>query len=627
MTLAILIFSSYIGIIALSFALTLVLAIFVATQLYVHEHEQAAGDLQHQGTVDGQLVFRMNFSKWRSGFSLFQSLDSLVYSHALDYYLVVVFLLCVVTNSIYNRLIVPFVMVFITFQLVPSLKRFAMKEWSNSAIITTMNLGNSSMFFFMFPYTLSSLLRLYWKDWVDQTHLNDNLLSYLWLIIVNCLLNDLVKSRDYKETGRQLGVRQDIEKKFLALFQTYTENESVILHRVNLISKLSELNDIEKNFWKNINSWKKLEFDSNYWHHSLDDTLKIKIKELKKTTLDRWTKFRSNVAEFIYEYCHKRTSNALFEDSIYVIMDVVNKNRTVLQEEILNFEEFFHGDLTKFKNVYNEISSFYHYLRNKAASPNSIYKEKYDAFVKQKDKHFGNYRPSKFGIRNVGRRETYVKVTNKDPNSLKKAADLLTQFVLDGTCGKVAGDNPTTLSLINSEKMVCDFGEYRFYFHTLSEKLLSQSQGYQKIKFSSLVQLLLKFFIARIEFIVAFFIILTQVYKGGLENLVILGIIFFGILIETHLGHAKLWSVIYFIYLVKTTISYQMQSSSSLINEDALFYKILLMVVGTHDYIIDSLTTLAVFSLIQVLKSRGFSDNFLITFEDVGTALARVNLF
>jgi hypothetical protein len=154
MTLAILIFSSYIGIIALSFALTLVLAIFVATQLYVHEHEQAAGDLQHQGTVDGQLVFRMNFSKWRSGFSLFQSLDSLVYSHALDYYLVVVFLLCVVTNSIYNRLIVPFVMVFITFQLVPSLKRFAMKEWSNSAIITTMNLGNSSMFFFMFPYTL-----------------------------------------------------------------------------------------------------------------------------------------------------------------------------------------------------------------------------------------------------------------------------------------------------------------------------------------------------------------------------------------------------------------------------------------------------------------------------------------
>lgn len=608
--------------------LALVLGIFVATQLYVHSHEHSEGDLQYTGIIDGQQVYKMNFSKWRTcHYSLFQNMDSLVYSHALDFYLVAVFLLCVVTNSIYNRIIVTFVMIFITAQLVPSLKRFSMKEWSNSAITTTMNLGNSFMFFFMFPYTLASLLRLLWKEQVDKTHLNDNLLSYLWLIIVNCLLNDLVKSREYKETSRLLAVRQDIEKKFLALFQTYTENESAIFQRVNLISKLGELNDIEKSFWKNINSWKSLQFDPNYWHHSLDDTLKLKINDLKKESLDGWTRLKSTIAEFIYEYCHKRTSNALFEDSIYVIMEVVNKNRTVLQEEILNFEDFYHGDLSKFREVYNNISSFYHYLRNKAANPNAVYKQKYDNFVKQKDKHFGFYRQSKLGIRNLGRRESYVKVVNKDPAWLKKATDILTKVIFDGTSGKVEGENLTTLSLINSEKMVCDFGEFRFYFHTLSEKLLSQSQGYQKINLTSFMQLFLRFIVARIEFIVAFFIIFTQVYKGGLENLVILGIIFFGILIETHHGHAKLWSVIYFIYLVKTTISYNMQNSDFLINENSLFYKVVLMITGTHSYITDSLITLAVFSLIQLLKSRGFYDNFMITFEDVGSALARVGIF
>jgi hypothetical protein len=464
------------------------------------------------------------------------------------------------------------------------------------------------------------------KEEAKKAHLNDNLLSYLWLIIVNCLLTDLVKSKDYKENGRMLAVRQDIEKKFLALYQTYTENESAILNRVNLISKLTELNDIEKLFWKNINSWKKLQFDSNYWHHSLEDSLDLKISELKKNNLDGWTRLKSSVAEFIYEYCHKRTSNALFEDSIFVIMEVVSKNRTVLEEEILNIEDFFNGDLSKYKDVYTNISSFYHYLRNKAASPIAIYKQKYNTFVKQKDKFFAPYRQSKIGIRNA-RRESYVKIVNKEPSVLKKGANILAKIIIEGPTYKVdSAERKTSQSLLDTEKMVCDFGEYRFYFHTLTDKILIQSEGYQKIKFSSLMRLLMRFFIARVEMIVALLIIATQVYKGGMENMVILGIIFFGILIETHLGNARFWTVIYFIYLVKTTISYQLESSLTILDSKSLIYKLLYMLTGSNNYFMDSLISLAVFGLIQVLKSRGFQENYMVTFEDVGTAIIRVTL-
>jgi hypothetical protein len=626
---AILIFSTFICIVSLSFVLTLVLAIFIATQLFVHKHVHSLGDIHFEGVVDGKQVYRMDFSKWRdSGFKVFKRLDSLIYAHALDYYLVGVFLLCVVTLSVYNGFTLMIVMIFTTMQLIPALKKFSMKEWSNSAITTTMNLCNSIIFFLMFPYTLSAVLRIYLKESFGNNHLDDNLLSYLWLIIANCLLNDLVKSSDYKEIGKILNVRQDIEKKFLALFQTYTENESLIMDRVNLISKMDELNDIEKNYWKNINSWKQLHFDSNYWHHSLDDTLKIKVNELKASNLDRWTAFKSNLAETIYDYCHKRTSNALFEDSIFVMMDVVNKNRTVLQEEILNIEDYFHGDFTKYKEVYDQIYDFYHYLRNKAASPNQIYKQKYDEFVKKKDKVCLNLHPGRRPIyHNHSRKENFFKLVNKESAVLNKAASVLAKAIINGSTGKLETENHETKAIVNAEKMVCDFGEYRFFFHSLSEKLILQSQGYQVIKFSALFQLIMKFMIARIEMLVAILIILTQVYKGALENIVILGIIFFGILIETHLGHAQLWSVIYFIYLVKTTISYQVQSSFSLIDKSTTLFKTMAMITGTPNYIIDSLITLAVFSLIQVLKRRGFSQNFMISFEDVGTAISRVGFY
>jgi hypothetical protein len=603
-----------------------VLSIFVATELYVHSHQQSASDLQYRGVVDGKKVYSLDFLKWRDySFKIFKSLDSLIYAHALDYYLVGVFLLCVVTNSVYNRFTLMVVMVFTTMQLIPALRKYSIREWSTSAITTTMNIVNSLLFFLMVPYTLTALLRHFWSEELNKTHINDNLLSYLWLIIANCILSDLVKSRDYKEVGRVLAIRQDIEKKFLALFQAYTENESAIFRRINLISKLTELNEIEKNYWKNINCWNKVQFDCNYWHHSLDDSLKMKISDIKQNSLTSWTRLKSNFAETVYEYCHKRTSTALFEDIIFVIMDVVNKNRTVLQEEIINIEDFFHGDYTKYKDVYNQISTFYHYLRNKAAAPNTLYKQKYDAFVKLKEKEANTFTFEKIGLKNFGRREKEIKLVNKDPALLKKAVDVLSKAIIYGKIGKTEVHTQDSKNFVDSDRMICDFGEYRFHFRNLSIKLMRKSQGYQVIKVSIFLEIAFNFLIARIETLVAFLIIFTQVYKGGVENIIILGIIFFGILIETHQGHTKLWSVIYFIYLVKTTISYQIQSSLSLIDKSSNFFKIIAMITGCHNYIIDSLLTLAVFSLIQVLKSRGFSQNYMVTFEDVGTAMARVN--
>jgi hypothetical protein len=629
--------SSFLLIVSISFIVSLYLAIFVATKLYIHDHTRKEGDIFFDGFVSGKKHLSMDFSKWRaSSLTFFSRIYNNSFVHALDYYLIVLFLFCVINSSIYNILILFVITMFTTVMMIPALKKFSIREWSKVTLSTSMNIVNAILYAIITQYTLAAFFRPLLSESAGKDFLSNGLESYLWIIISNCLIIDLVKSKDYIENGRTIMAQREIEKKFIALYQAYDQNEKSILSRVKLVTKLMELDEIENKFWTERKNWKSLKFDPHYWHHSFEDTLSSKEEEVRSKSLEGWTKFSSKLSQVIYDYCHKKTSDYLFEDAIYILMRVIQKNNEVLKGDILDIEGFFEGDFKRCDEMYKEITSFYHYLRTQAASQTSVYKKYYDELIKfQKMNDAKLIRESRVLqkvaiMKSVPKahpkyKETY---TNKDSELLKKAVEILSDAIFTGTCGRVREANTEEYHILDKtidwDKMDCDFGEYRMRFYNLTVKLTKHSKGYQSMKPSIFLEILVKFLVSRIEYFVALVVVLAQVYKGALENIFILGIIFFGILMETHHGHSKLWSIIYFIYLAKASLSYVEMNYTWLLGFLKESYRATSFISGHHSYIADSLILSLVFCLIQILNMRGFSEQYLISFEDVGTALARV---
>lgn len=615
--------------------MSLYLAIFVATKLYIHDHTRKEGNIIFNGFVEGKKLLTMDFSKWRtSSLIFFSRLYNLAFTHALDIYLIGLFVFCVINSSIYNIFILFFVTIFTTIMMVPALRKYSLKEWSKVTLSTCMNVVNAILYTIIIQYTIAAFFRPLLSEAARKDFLSSGLESYLWIIISNCLLSDLVKTKEYFENGKSILSQRDIEKKFIALYQAYDQNENAIMQRVKLVTKLTELNEIENKFWNERKSWKNLKFDSNYWHHSFEDTMSSKEEELRSVSLEGWRKYYSKLSNLIFDYFHRKTSEYLFEDAIYILMKVVQKNHEVLKGEILDIEGFFEGNFKNYLEIYKQISSFYHYLRTKASSQTSVYQKHYDELIQfqaEKDKKLKEEKIKECEQTIKGTLKALQKnkesIANKDPELLKKAVDIIFESVWTGTrresCDLMTNHHILTKTL-DLDKMECDFGEYRMRFHNLTAKLIKHSKGYQSMKLSMFLEILSKFLISRIEYFVAFLIILVQIYKGALENIVILGIIFFGILMETHHGHSKLWSIIYFIYLTKSSLSYVEVNYAWLISFLKDSYRATSFISGQHSYIADSLVLSLVFCLIQILTNRGFSDKYLITFEDVGTALARV---
>ena len=184
------------------------------------------------------------------------------------------------------------------------------------------------------------------------------------------------------------------------------------------------------------------------------------------------------------------------------------------------------------------------------------------------------------------------------------------------------------------DHMNCDFGEYPVRFSHMNNDLIKRSRGYLVIRFRVLLRMLTQMFISRIEYVVALLIVLVQVYKGAIENLLILGIIFFAILVETHHGSSKWWNRLFYIYLFKCTVAYMLDNFSQTTDQGSQIksidqnigglYQVFFMIVGTPAYAYDAFILLSIFFVNIVLGMTGFSQKYLVEVEDPGTCIARM---
>jgi hypothetical protein len=482
-------------------------------------------------------------------------------------------------------------------------------------------------------YTLAGFIKYsdpiskieFWKRLFEQT-----MLSFLWVGILNFTIADFMNSEDFKSEKALLNKKNELHTKFAALHQAYHENEEVIFQRVKLIKKLNELDSIEKNFFNNVNDWKNLKFDSKYWQKDMLNIIERREDELRKKHLPSWIQFKSKLAESFYNYCYRRTSVSFFEDFLFLLLQVFSKNQFLLRGGIINISDYYSGDFTKYENVFTDISNFYHGLKNKETLPSNTYRNKYNELIKRAAQKFKkleerNNGPMKgIGAHPARDRMMSQEIIQKERADLKRAANFLYSILLHEP---VDSEENTAQG---SDFMVCNFGEYRIKFYNLTMNLMKTSMGYQQMRVGVLIKILLMFLLSRLEYLVCVLIIILQIYKGAIENFIIIGIIFFGILIETHHGHSKWWSILFYIYLVKCSMAYTLEnlsiSDQQSISQGSLsvVFKAFFILVGSPAYGLDALILISIFVLNQVLKMKGFSEKYLIEFEDPGTCIARV---
>jgi hypothetical protein len=592
----------------------------------------------------GRQILSMDFLEWKkSVFSKSNFILTLIYDHVLEYYLVFMYLLSVLNPSIYNSLLLIVVLFMITSQMIPYLNKFSISNMSPGQIRNFTFLFNIVIYIMMVNYTCASIVRNsktvrqieFWRRLIDQT-----LVAFLSVLVLNFCISDFMNTDDFKEEKDMLNKRAAIKVKFGALLEAYKQNEDAIFERCRLISKMKELDSIEKLFWQNLDQWKRLKFDFNYWYKDIHALMAIREDNLKKKYMTGVARLRTSMAESIYKYCDDHTSSSFFEDFLYLLLQVFSKNQFLLKGGILNIEDYYGGDFSKYETVYSEISTFYHGLRNKEQGANNVYKTKLSELRKYFTKKLKKENKDPKAQTNLRRGQSIVdsgallKISHslidrpmnqlnsqseqtKDKDRLKEGAGMLAEYL------KAERRHEERIKE-DTDVLLCDFGRHRVRFYNLSNSMMHKTQGFQVFRIRVLIKMIMQLFVTRIEHVVAAFIMILQLFKGGMENVLILGIVLYCIMVESHLGHAKWWSVLFYLYLVKCTMGYVSGAGLITTTSGTFINSLFAIWVGSSAYVLDALILISIFILTLVLKMRGFSEKRLIEFEDPGTCIARL---
>ena len=62
---------------------------------------------------------------------------------------------------------------------------------------------------------------------------------------------------------------------------------------------------------------------------------------------------------------------------------MINKNQSLLHGGIINIEDYYSGDFSKYEQLFSDISNFYHGLKNKETLPTTTYKSRYNDLTKR----------------------------------------------------------------------------------------------------------------------------------------------------------------------------------------------------------------------------------------------------
>ena len=617
------IMSMFVLIIGLSFIVCLAIVWYIVDHLFILTMKKKDIFFCFQ-QEHGEKELMMDFNAWRkSGLSFMEKIYSLFFDHSMEYYLLAIFVVSLFNSSIFNSILILFVLCLITAEMVPALRKYSFSTFSISKIRNFAFLFNFVIYLFFLNYTCTSILKntetvkkvAFWRNLFDQS-----LIAFLFVMILNFFISDLVNSKEYMNVNDLMRKKFELKVSYAALQHTYAENEHRIFARINLMMKLKLLDDIEQKYSSSINNWKKLQFDYKYWEKELETMMSTTEQNLKTKYLSTSTKWKTNLIESFYTFCMDKISEGLFEDFLFLLMQVWAKNSHNLKEKHIEVDDYYDGDFTKYQELIEGIQNFYHGLRGKETIPSNAYETKFKQLTVEHERiKKRNQNKSKKGESTDPTPKEEVVLERKSRETLHQASSLLLNILSYDTRSE---------HLMNAdvEYLMCTFKSLKVRFFNFKADLSKHTEGYQRLRFRASLRLLMQTLLSRLGYIVAVFIMAVQVYKGAMENFLLIGILFFAIMVETHHGTTYWWKILFVLYLAKCTLEYIYASVRNYSGNTTpnFFDKVFLLWIGVPDYTLDAYIMISIFLLNQVQRMIGFADKFMIQVEDPGTCLARV---
>lgn len=567
---------------------------FVFTHMFIIR--QKVSEIFYTYNIDDRKI-EVDFSLWRHYNMLTSTLlVNGVYAHLNDIYITCMIGYCLV-NSDQRVLLMLMILMFLFNSLMRFKKSYKSTDMDKSTS-DKLKLGLRLTVIVLF------LIELMAQILMIVTEFKVNIPSYIsnifekkitgshYMIIISLLFFDLLNATNYLLEKRSIINYKELHMKYSDICEAQEQNESKLYQRVLIMMANDRLQSQIDRYLKKgiINSFA----DLNYYKTDIKEKLSQNRYAYLEKYLDSWKLFKLKAIEGLYVTLIKLCNPYVQQDMLYLYTKVCQIDQGILNTTSFNLTEYLSGNYLALDDTYTKIITFYTNLLNKEENEFRLYKHKMNTFEHHADVNIeddyeicgvqaleqqpgdgggmATFRAS-FGapktLRN--KKKGSINILKRNPSKLSEellspdlpsrssvlgkkckesfssAADILSNYLLTKRVNRREG-------LHNSRNgAVFRIGEENcsLTFHNIKSDSINSTQGYTKLNVLDILQILACLFWSNLETIISLNIILVLFFNGGVMSFLILGILFFRILIEEQGGRILWWEILNIIFFIQ----------------------------------------------------------------------------
>lgn len=446
-----------------------------------------------------------------------------------------------------------------------------------------------------------------------------------YMIIISLLFFDLLNANNYLFEKRSIINYKELHMKYSDICDAQEQNESKMYQRVLIMMANDRLQSQIDRYLKKgiINS----AADLNYYKTDIKDKLYQNRYTYLEKYLDKWKLFKLKSIESFYVTLIKMCNPYVQQDMLYLYTKVCQIDQGILNSTTFNLTEYLSGNYLSLDDTYTKIISFYTNLLNKEENEYRLYKHKMNTFEQHADVNIEDdyemcgiqakeLQPGETGTltnfrASFGAPKSAKSLKKKTSNTIAKdlhklsedgltpdtparqsipgkkgkesvcaAADILAKFLLTKRVNKREG----LYNSRNGARFKIAEENCSLIFHNIKSENVNSTQGYTRFKILDVLQLLGCLFWSNLETIISLNIIIVLYFNGGVMSLLILGFLFFRILIEEQGGRLMWWEILNIAFFIQFVC--KIFSSSSANNSKMTFkaFASAVNILGGHSH-------------------------------------------
>jgi hypothetical protein len=567
---------------------------FIFTYIFVIR--QKVSDIFYTYNIEDRKI-EVDFGRWKHYQMIIMTwLSNEVYAQLNDIYITCTIVYCLV-NSDKSILLTIMICMFgynILMRLKKSYTTLVMEEQAVHKLRYVIKGVVVTLFLLEFSIQIISLLSL---NSLSSWQLVKDLKSWKVvgshvMIIVSLLFYDLLRSDNYVVEKRKIVKYSELKMKYSDICEAQEANEYKIYERVLLMIANDRLQTQIDRYLKKgiINSTA----DLNYHKTDIKEDLRnSRISYLEKY-IENMRVMKIKINEAFYSLILNHCNQYIQQDMLYLLSKVCQIDQGIVDSGYFSLSDYLSGDFQVLDDIYTTIVSFYTNLLNKEENEFRLYKNKMNLFEQHvdttmdEDYDLFNYnQPERESIGSpdnmvsAGLRTSWGAATKKsrkrmysslsrntvksiddgntpdlvchlsrkpDKERLGAAADILAKFLLTKKSENSRGNMYASRG---SAKFRIEEEHCSIIFHNIKQDSMSKTQGYTRLKPFEIFKLLICLFWSHLETIISLFIILVLFINGGVLSVIIIGIIFFRIMVEEKGGLLFWWEVVNILFFVQ----------------------------------------------------------------------------